>query len=155
MIHTVKGFGIVSKAEIDVFMEHSCFFDNLVDVGNSFSGSSTFSKSSLNIWKFMVHKLLKLDFENFEHYFADVWDEWNCVVVWAFFGIGFLWNWNENWPFPVINSKNLYSVFMSACRNISGVSLLHSIFSFNLAINLKNPPGKILICLCIFSRMCI
>ena len=79
----------------------------------------------------------------------------NFVVVWAFFCIAFLWNWNENWPSPVINSKDLYLVFMFACRNISGVSLLHSIFSFNLAINLKNPPGKILICLCVFSRMCI
>ena len=71
-IHTVKGFGIVKKAEIDVFLELSCFFDDPVDVGNLISGSSAFSKSSLNIWKFTVHMLLKSDLENFEHYFARV-----------------------------------------------------------------------------------
>ena len=68
MIHTVKGFGIVSKAEIDVFLELSCFFDDPVDVGNLISGFSTISKTSLNIWKFTVHVLLKPDLENFEHY---------------------------------------------------------------------------------------
>ena len=72
MIHTVKGFGVVNKAEIDVFLELSCFFDDPVDVGNLISGSSAFSKSSLNIWKFMVHILLKPDLQNFEHYFANV-----------------------------------------------------------------------------------
>ena len=61
-----------------------------------------FSKSSLNIWKFIVHVLLKPGLENFEHYFTSVWDECNCAVVWAFFGIAFLWDWNENWPFPVL-----------------------------------------------------
>ena len=66
--HTVKGFGIVNKAEIDVFLELSCFFHDPVDVGNLISGSSVFSKSSLNIWKFMVHLLLKPGLENFEHY---------------------------------------------------------------------------------------
>ena len=69
MIHTVKGLGIVNKAEIDVFLELSCFFDDPVDVGNLISGSSAFSKTSLNIWKFMVHALLKPGLENFEHYF--------------------------------------------------------------------------------------
>ena len=69
MIHTVKGFGIVNKAEIDVILEFSCFFDNPVDVGNLISGSSAFSKSSLNIWKFSFHVLLKPGLENFEHYF--------------------------------------------------------------------------------------
>ena len=73
MIHTVKGFGLVNKAEIDVFLELSCFFDNPVAVGNLISGSSAFSKSSLNIWKFMVYVLLKPFLENFEHYFASVW----------------------------------------------------------------------------------
>ena len=72
VIHTVKGFGIVNKAEIDVFLEFSCFFDNLADVGNLISGSSTFSKISLNIWKFMVHVLLKPGLENLEHYFTRV-----------------------------------------------------------------------------------
>ena len=81
VIHTVKGFGIVSKAEIDVFLELYCFFDEPTDVGNLISGSSAFSKSSLNIWKFTVHELLKLDLENFEHYFASVGDECNYAVV--------------------------------------------------------------------------
>ena len=102
VIHTVKGFGIVSKAEVDVFLELSCFFDDQMDVGDLISCSSTLSKSSLNIWKFMDYILLKAGLEDFEHYFASVWDECNCVVVWTFFGIALLWDWNENWPFPVL-----------------------------------------------------
>ena len=81
MIYTVKGFGVVNKAEVDVFLELSCFFDDSADVGNLLSGSFAFSKSSLNIWKFMVHILLKPGLENFEHYFASVCDECNCAVV--------------------------------------------------------------------------
>jgi len=72
VIHTVKGFGIVNKAEVDIFLELSRFFDDPVDVGNLFSDSSAFSKSNLNIWKFMVHILLKPDLENFKPYFASV-----------------------------------------------------------------------------------
>ena len=88
VIHTVKDYCAVSKAEVDGFLEFSCFFN---DVGNLISGSFAFSKSSLNIWKFSVHVQLKPRLENFEHYFAS-----NCEVVWAFFGIAFLWDWNEN-----------------------------------------------------------
>ena len=101
VMHTVKGFGIGNKAEADVFLELSCFFYDPMDVDNLISLSSAFSKSSLNIWKFSVHVLLKPPLENFEHYFASVWDECNCVVAWTFFGIAFLWDWNKNWPFPV------------------------------------------------------
>ena len=72
VIHTVKGFGIVNKAEIDVFLELSSFFDDPENVGNLISGSSAFSKTSLNIWKFMVHILLKPGLQNVEHYFASV-----------------------------------------------------------------------------------
>ena len=72
VIHTVKGFGVVNKAEIGVFLELSCFLDDPMDVGNLISGSSAFSKSSLNIWKFMFHVLLKAGLENFEHYFASM-----------------------------------------------------------------------------------
>ena len=93
---------IVNKAEADVFLEFSCFFHDPPDAGNLISGSSAFSKSSLNISKFSAHVLLKPLLENVEHYFASVWDECNCAVVWAFFGIAFLWNWNENWPLPVL-----------------------------------------------------
>ena len=102
VIHTVKGLGIVNKAEIDVFLELSCFSNDPVDDGNLISSSSAFSKSILNIWKFTIHVLLKLVLENFELYFAGVWDECNCAVVWRFFSIAFLWDWNENWPFSVL-----------------------------------------------------
>ena len=102
VIHTVKGFGIVNKAKLDLFLDLSCVFSDPMDVGNYISGVSAFSKSILNIWKFMFHILLKPGLENFEHYFASLWDEWNCAVIWTFFGITFLWDWNENWPFPVL-----------------------------------------------------
>ena len=101
VIHTVKGFSVVHETEVDVFLEFFCVFNDPADVSNLISGSSAFSKSSLNIWKFSVHMLLKPSLKNFEHCFASVWDECNCSVVWAFFGIAFLWDWNENWPFPV------------------------------------------------------
>ena len=96
VIHTVKGFGLVNKAEIDVFLKLPCIFDDPADVGNLISGSSAFSKSRLNIWKFTVHILLKSGLENFEHYFTSVSDESNCDVVGAFFGISFLKDCNEN-----------------------------------------------------------
>ena len=102
VIHKVKGFGIVNKAEIDALLELSYFSHDPADVGNLISGSSAFSKTSLNIWKFTVHILLKPGLENFEHYFTSVWDECNCAVVLAFFGIAFLWDRNENWLFPVL-----------------------------------------------------
>ena len=115
MIHTVKGFGIINKAEVDVFLEFCWFFDDPPDVGNLISGSSAFSKSSLNIWKFLVHVSLKPGLENFEHYFAGVWDECKCAVVWTFFGIAFLWDWNENWPFPVLGPSSFKIWNSSIC----------------------------------------
>ena len=103
VLHTVKGFSIVNEAEVDVLLlEFSCFFDDPMDVGNLISGSSAFSKSSLNIWKFKFHELLKPGLENFEHYFASMWDECNWAVVSTFFGTAFVWNWNESWPLPVL-----------------------------------------------------
>jgi len=104
VIHTVKGFGVVIEEEVDAFLEivYVFFFYDPMDVGSLISGFSACSKSSMNIWKFMVHLLLKPGLENFEHYFASVWDECNCAVVWTFFGIAFLWDWNEHWPFPVL-----------------------------------------------------
>ena len=100
-VHTFKGFRVVNKAEVNVFLKLSCFYYDPADVGNLISGSSAFSKSSLNTWKFTVHVLLKPGLENLEHYFSSVWDESNCVVVTTFFGIAFLWDWNENWPLTV------------------------------------------------------
>ena len=91
---------MLTAFSLDTPLELSCFFNDPTDVGNLISGSSAFYKSSLNIWNFMVHILLKPGLENFEHYFAIMWDECNCEVVWTFFGIAILWDWNENWPFP-------------------------------------------------------
>ena len=102
MRSTVTGFGIVNEAEVDVFLELSCFFSDPMDVDNLIFGSSAFSKSSLNIWKFTVHILLKPSLKDFEHYFASVWDECNCAVVWTFLGVALFGDWNENWPFPVL-----------------------------------------------------
>ena len=81
VIHRVKGFGIVNKVEVDVFLEHFCFFSDLMDVGNLISGSSAFSKSSLNIWKFSVLILFKPSLKDFEYYFACMRNECNCVVI--------------------------------------------------------------------------
>ena len=102
MVHTVRGFGIVNKAEVDVFLELCCFFDDPVDVHNLISSSSSFSKYNLYTWKFLVHVLLKPRVKDFEHYLASMWNECNCVVIWTFFGTAFLWDGNENWPFPVL-----------------------------------------------------
>ena len=102
VIHRVKGFGIVNKVEVDVFLEFSSFLNDPVDVGNLISDSSAFSKSRLNIWKFMVHVLLKPCLDNSEHYLASEWDECYCTVVWTFFVLAFIWDWNANWTFPVL-----------------------------------------------------
>ena len=116
VVHTVKGFGIVNKTEVDVLLKFSCFFNDPKNVSNLISGSSVFSKSSLNIWKFLVHILLKPSLEKFEHYFASMWDACNCAIVWTFFGIAFLWDWNENRPFssPVATAE--FSKFAGILR---------------------------------------
>ena len=89
-------------SESRFYFSGTLFFYDPTDVGSLSSGSSAFLKSSLNIWKFSVHIMLKPGLENFEHYFASVWNECNCVVVWTVFGIAFLWDWNGNWSFPVL-----------------------------------------------------
>ena len=81
VIHTLKGSGIVNKTKVDVFLEFSCYFDGSADVGNLISDSSAFSKSSLNIWKFLVHVMLKPHLEDFEHYLTSMEDKCNCLVV--------------------------------------------------------------------------
>ena len=122
VIHIVKGFGIVNKAEVDGFLELSCFFGDPADVGSLISGSSAFSKFTLNIWKFTVHVLLKPALENFERYLASVWDECSCAIVWTFFGIALLWDWNENGPFPVLwpllTLPNLLTYWVQNFQNI-------------------------------------
>ena len=124
VIYTVKGFGVVNKAGVDVFLEFSCFFNDPVYVGYLISGSPAFSKSSLNIWKFSVHGLLKPGLENFEHYFASVWDECNYEVVWTFFCIALLWDWNETWPFPVCGFCRVFLI----CWHIVCSTLVASSF---------------------------
>ena len=103
VIHTVKGFGTISKAEINVFLELSCFFDDPTDVGNLISVLSAFSKTSLNILKFTVH------IQVFEAWLGEYWAlpcycvRWlQLCKIWAFFNIAFLWDWNENWTYPFL-----------------------------------------------------
>ena len=97
-----QGFNIVNEAEIRIFLELLYFSYDPTDVGTLISGSSAFSKPSLYIWTFLVHVLFKPSLKDFEHYFASMWNECNCVVVWTFFGIAFLWDLKENLPFSVL-----------------------------------------------------
>ena len=101
VIHTVKGFGVVNKAEIDVFLELSCFFHDPADVGNWSLVPLPFLKPA---WTSEVHSshIVEAWLGEFNHYFASMWDECNCAVVWTLLGIAFLRDWNENWPFPVL-----------------------------------------------------
>ena len=122
VIHIVKGFSIVSESKVDIFLAFSYFFCNPTDVGNLISGFSAISKSSFYIWKFSVHILLKPSLEDFEHDLASMWNECSCVVVWSFFGIALLWNWNVNWPFPVVwpllSIPNLLAYWVQNFNNI-------------------------------------
>ena len=101
VIHTVRGFGVVNKAEIDFFWNSLAFLmiQWMLAIWSLVPLPFLKPAWTSGISWFM---LLKLGLENFEHYFTSMWDEYNYVVVWAFFGIAFLWNWNENWPFPVL-----------------------------------------------------
>ena len=104
VIYTFKGFSVVNEA--DVSLAFSCFFNDPTDVGNLISGSSAFSKSSLKMHKFLVHILLKPEVENFEHYFASMWDECTCAVVWTFFGILSLGlEWKRTFSSPVATAR--------------------------------------------------
>ena len=102
LIHTVKGFSIVTVAEVDVFLEFPCFLYEPMNVGNLISVSSALSKCTLYLWKFLVHILQTASLKDFEHYLAIMWSEGNFTVACTFSGIAFLWDWNENWPFPVL-----------------------------------------------------
>ena len=133
VINTVKGFSVVNEAEVDPFLEFSCCFYDPMDTGNLISGSSAFSKYSLNIWKFLDHTVLKLSLENFEQYFASMWDECNCVVTWTFWtfmlNTAFLWEWNENWPFLVVATAE----FSKFAGILSAVLLQHHLVGFEIA----------------------
>ena len=127
VIHTVKGFGIVNKAEIDVFLELSCFFHDPADGGNLISGSSAFSKTSLNIWKFTVHIVLKPCLENLEHYFASLWSECICVVFWAFIDIAFLRDWTFFSPVATTEISRFAGV-------LSATLSQHHLLGFEIAV---------------------
>ena len=137
MIHIVKGFSRDNEVKVHVFLEFCCFFYDPTDVGNLISRSSAFSKSTLNVWKFSVHVLLKLGLENFEHYFASIWDECNCVVVWTFFGIALLWDWNENWSFSVLWQPWMFQI----CWHIECSTFTPSSFRiWNSSAGIPSPP---------------
>ena len=124
-----KGFGIVNKAEIYVFLELSCCSDDPADVGNLISGSSAFSKSSLNIWKFVVHVLLKPGLENFEHYFASVWDQCNCAVVlilWHCFSLVLEWKLMFSSPVATAEFSKLSGILTAALsqHHLSGFEIV-------------------------------
>ena len=125
MIHTVKGFGIVDKAEMDVFLDILAFLMIQWMLAIWSLVPLPFLKpawTGYRTWKFMFHVLLKPGLENFEHYFTSVWEECNCVVVWAFFGIAFLWNWNENRHFsvlwPLLSFPNLLAYWVQHFHSI-------------------------------------
>ena len=100
MIHTVKGFSIVDETERDVFLKFPCFLYNPANVGNLISSSSSFSKSSLDIWKFLVHIILKPSVQDFKHDLTSMGDECDCLMVSIFFTTTLLGNWDKDWPFP-------------------------------------------------------
>ena len=108
-------------------------FNDAVAIMLQLISGSAFSKSSLNTWKFTVHVLLKHGLENFEHYFASVWDEVVCVVVWAFFGIAFLWDWNENWTFPVRKNFLATAKFSNFAGILSVALSQHHLLGFEIA----------------------
>ena len=124
VIHTVKGSSIVSEAEVDFFLlEFPCFFYDPVYVGNLISGFSAFSKSSLYIWKFTVHVLLKPSLKDFDYYLANVLNECNYMVIWIFFGIAFFWDLNENWTFPGLWPLQVFQIcWRNECNTITASS---------------------------------
>ena len=135
VIHTVKGVDIVIKADTDIFLELSSFFNDPTDVGTLISGSSVISKSSLNIWKFTVH--LKPSLENFEYYFASMWDECNCEVVWPFFGIAFLWDWMKTDLFQSYGHCWVFQI----CWHIECSTFTASSFRiWNSSTGIPSPP---------------
>ena len=104
VIHTVKGIGIINEAETDVYLEFPCFLYDPTNVDYLISSSSAFSKPGLCVWKLSVHILLKPSLKDFEHNLTSMWNECNYMVLWTFFGIALLWDWNEN-TFPVATAE--------------------------------------------------
>ena len=120
-----------------MFFHNSLAFSMIQQMLAIWTVSSDFSKFSLNIWKFMVQVLLKPGLENFEHYFTSVWDECNCAVVWAFFGIAFLWDWNENWPFQCCGHCWVFQI----CSHIECSTITASSFRiWSTSTGIPSPP---------------
>ena len=126
VIYTVRGFSIVNEPEVDVFLEFSCFFDDSTYVDNLTSGSSAFSKSILNIWKISVDVLLKPGLKNFEHYFANVWDECNCVVLWYCPSLGLEWK-------LTFSSPEATAAFSKFAGILSAALSQHHLLGFEIA----------------------
>ena len=145
VIHTFKGFSIVNRAEVDVFLEFSYFFYDPTDVGNLISGSFAFSKSNLYIWKFSGHVLLKPSLKDFEHYLDSMWNECNCTAVQTFFGIAFLWDWNENWLFPVLGSLLSFPNFQICWHNECSTLTASSFKIWNSSAGILSPPPALFI----------
>ena len=101
VIHAVRSFSVVNETKVDVFLEFPCFLYDPANVGYLISGFSAFSKPTLNIWKFLLHILLKPSLKDFEHNLTNMGDVCNCPMVWTFFSVA-LGNWDEDWPFPVV-----------------------------------------------------
>ena len=137
VIHTVKGFRIVNAAEVDVFLEFLCFFYNPTDVGNLVSGSSTFSKSCLYIWKFSVHVLLNPHLYILSSTLVGTWKEGNCPVVWTFFGIALLWDWMKTDLFQFCGNCCVFKV----CWHLECSTLVALSFRiWNSSAGIPSPP---------------
>ena len=137
MILTVKGFGVVNKTEVDVFLEFSCFLYDPVNVGNLISGSPAFSKLNLYIWKFSVHVLLKPGLENLEHYFATMWDECNCAIVWTFLALPFFGTGMKTHLFQSCG----YCWVFQICWHTEYITFTASPFSiWNSSTGIPSPP---------------
>ena len=130
VVHTVKGFSVVNEAVLDSFLEFPCFLYDLIYAANLISDSSAFSKSSLYVWNFSVHVLLKPSLKDFEHYIASMWNKHNCTVLWTFFGIALLWDWNKNWSFssPVTTAE-----FPKFADLLSAALSQHHLLRFEIA----------------------
>ena len=146
-----KGFSVFNEEEVVVFLESLCFFYAFLEslcffynpvVCNLIFGSSALSISNLYNWKFSIHVLLEPGLKDFEHYLASTWNEHKCEVIWTFFGIALLWNWNENWPFQ---SCGHYWVFQ-ICWHIECSSLTASSFrTWNSSAGFPSPPLVLLV----------
>ena len=136
VIPIVKGFNIVDEAEV-IFLEFPCFLYGKMDVGNLISGSSALCKSSLYLWNFLLHILLKPSLKDFEHNLVSMWNEHNFIVIWTFFGIVILWDWNENWPFlvlwPLLSFPNLLAYWVQHFNSIT-------FYDFNSSAGILSPP---------------